>query len=142
MNKVYDYLQVVFSLIGGFIVFLIGDFNEYLKLLMLLNIIDFLTGIFKGFFIEKNIDSNKIYYGGFKKALIYIVIIIANRIDNTFQGVFLRETSIIYYIINESVSIFENISIHIDVPTQIGQYFNDLKELESKKGYDRNDDNL
>lgn len=114
--------MVIGTLIG-----LVGEVTPALQLLKFLVITDFFTGIVKGL-IEKDINSRKLFMGGYRKALIFLVIIIANQIDNTFSDIYLRESAIIYYIINEGVSIMENISLYIPIPKELGKFFTDVKE--------------
>lgn len=126
MDKLVIKIELIVSVVFGYLLFLIGDINDMIKLLCFFMVIDFITGMIKAI-VNKNLNSKAIFKGGYRKALIFLVIMIGNTIDMTFKDMFLRETIIIYYLIQEGVSILENINTYIELPEQLQEFFTQMK---------------
>ena len=126
MDKLVIKIELIVSVLFGYLLFLIGNINDMIKLLCFFMVIDFITGMIKAI-VNKNLNSKAIFKGGYRKALIFLVIMIGNTIDMTFKDMFLRETIIIYYLIQEGVSILENINTYIDLPEQLQEFFTQMK---------------
>ena len=86
-----------------------GDMNLIYALLILM-ILDIVTGLFKAI-KNKNLRSKTSMYGFFKKILVLFVIVLANVLDNVLKlnGGLVMAT-MIFYIVNEGLSILENCS--------------------------------
>ena len=86
-----------------------GDMNLIYALLILM-ILDIVTGLFKAI-KNKNLRSKTSMYGFFKKILVLFVIVLANVLDNVLKlnGGLVMAT-MIFYIMNEGLSILENCS--------------------------------
>lgn len=126
-------IKVIIGILGGYILFAIGDVNSFLILLLFLICVDVFTGLGKAIH-NKNITSRKMFKGGYKKVLIFIMIMVGNYIDMAIDGLFLREIIIMYYIAQEGISILENCSEFIPIPKQLAQFFKDMeKESEGEK---------
>ena len=66
-----------------------------------------------------------------KKIVIFIVIVLANIIQGLLnQKITLRETVIMFYIFNESLSILENAAYFIPIPKKLKETLKQLKEHE------------
>ena len=86
-----------------------GDMNLIYGLLILM-ILDIVTGLFKAI-KNKNLRSKTSMYGFFKKILVLFVIVLANVLDNVLKlngGLVIA--TMIFYIVNEGLSILENCS--------------------------------
>ena len=86
-----------------------GDMNLIYALLILM-ILDIVTGLFKAI-KNKNLRSKTSMYGFFKKILILFIIVLSNALDNVLKldgG--LVVATMIFYIVNEGLSILENCS--------------------------------
>lgn len=107
-----------------------GGIDTIFKSLVLLMIIDYITGIIKAI-QEKALDSEKGFFGILKKVLMLLIIVVAQQIDIIFkaQGVNLicRDAVIIFYVINEIVSIIENVGEFIPIPEKIKEVLTQLK---------------
>jgi len=86
-----------------------GDMNLIYGLLILM-ILDIVTGLFKAI-KNKNLRSKTSMYGFFKKIIVLFVIVLANVLDNVLKlnGGLVMAT-MIFYIVNEGLSILENCS--------------------------------
>nr|WNM55787.1 holin [Staphylococcus phage S-CoN_Ph37] len=98
-----------------------GDL-KLIYFLMVLMLIDIITGLAKAF-KNKNLWSRKSMYGFGRKILVFCIIILANIIDqilNLNSGLLM--ITIFYYIANEGLSIVENCAeMGILIPDEIGE---------------------
>ena len=97
--------------------------------LAILMVIDMITGILKSL-KNGNLWSRKSTYGFGRKMLVFLIIIVANIIDTLFSlnGVLIYG-SVIFYILNECLSIIENYAlIGGKVPEQLLNTLELLKE--------------
>lgn len=127
MNEIIKWIQGIFSLIGGYVMYLIGGVDSFLILLSYIVVLDIITGFFKALF-EKTLSSKKMLRGSYKKILIFLVITLANLIDQNFNDLFLRQATIVYYIIQEGISIVENVHPYVDIPPTLLDFFKNIGE--------------
>jgi len=122
-----------FAILTANVVLLLGGYDKILSLLCVLIVIDYLTGIAKAF-KQKNLNS---YIGGmgiFKKAGIFLVIIIAQKLDLAMptDPVF-RTVTILFYISNEGISVIENLAtLGVPIPKILKDKFKNLKDGEEE----------
>lgn len=92
---------------------------KFLDLLIVLMVIDIITGIFKAI-KNHNLWSRKSLFGYARKILIFLVIITANVIDQILNlGGVLTVITVSFYLYNEGLSILENLA-EIGVPVPAG----------------------
>lgn len=105
---------------------------KFLHLLLLLMALDIVTGIIKAIH-QGNLWSRKSLFGYARKLLVLIVIIVANIIDQVLSlGGSLTFATVLFYIANEGLSIFENMAeLGVLVPTGLADK---LKVIETNKG--------
>ena len=97
--------------------------------LIILMIIDIITGVAKAF-NNNSLWSRKSTYGFGRKVLVFMIIILANIIDSTFNfnGVLVYVT-VIFYLLNEALSIVENYALlGGKIPNQLREALELLKE--------------
>lgn len=96
-----------------------GDMNLIYALLLLM-VIDIITGLCKAV-KNKNLRSKTSMYGFFKKIFVLFIIVLANVLDNVLKlNGGLVVATLIFYIVNEGLSILENCSqLGIIVPPVI-----------------------
>ena len=100
----------IVSSVASFFTVLFGAFDLALKTLVIFIILDYATGLIKGWLL-KELSSAKGYQGFIKKSLILVVIIVANMADvilNT-NGLF-RDAICYIYVSIEAISILENLA--------------------------------
>lgn len=99
--------------------FLFGDV-KFLHLLLLLMIIDILTGWAKAF-VNKNLWSRKSLFGFARKMLILSVIIVANIVDQILDlNGLVATATLLFYVANEGLSIVENLTqVGVPIPKVI-----------------------
>ncbi|WP_078395883.1 phage holin family protein [Shouchella patagoniensis] len=116
MESIY---KIVFSLTASIFSFWMGGWDLLIQYLVIFVVLDYVTGMLKGF-KRKGLSSNIGWKGLLKKVAIFVVIGIAHGIDILLlDGVpdnlagesfpTLRTLVIWAYIINEIISILENI---------------------------------
>ena len=129
-NELVSMAKVGIGIIIGFLTSLIGGVDELFTMLIIMIIIDLISGIMKA--IEnKNINGEKFYKGGFRKISIFLVIVVGAQIELYLgSGIPLRSISITYYIISEGISFIENISYFVDLPEPFIKYFKENEEEE------------
>lgn len=138
MEKFEGIILFILSLGAGFLGRMFGQFDDFFKSLILLMIIDYVSGILKAI-RNKNVDSRVGLFGILKKVEILLVVAVAFRIDLICQAKeinidFARDTIIFFYIINESISILENVGEVIPVPEQIKDILAQLHNQNKKGG--------
>ncbi|AKD30276.1 MULTISPECIES: phage holin family protein [Bacillus] len=93
---------------------------KYLDLLLILSILDVVTGIIKAWKLKK-LRSRNAWFGYVRKMLSFLVVIVANVIDTitNLNGV-LTFGTVLFYIANEGLSITENLAqIGVKIPAVI-----------------------
>ncbi|GHU74326.1 holin [Clostridia bacterium] len=101
--------STVIAVLGGISGELLGGIDGLLKALVIFVVIDYITGIMCAF-NDRTLNSEIGFRGIFKKVLIFLLIIVANVIDNEILGGadIARAATICFYASNESISILEN----------------------------------
>jgi len=128
------------SVFGGALSFLIGGWGLLLTVLLVFNILDFLTGMAANW---GAINSKRGYQGIIKKGMMWVWIVVANLIylvllDQGFSiGQIIPDAVAILFILNEIVSLGENSAkLGLDMPGPVKRaleiFNNQEKEGESK----------
>ncbi len=104
--------------VGGIMANLLGGWSEDLKTLLLFMAVDFFMGLAIAAFWKKSnksqsgaLSSTSAWMGIMKKGGTLLVILVANRLDIMMGMDYIRTTTIIAFIVNEVISITENIAI-------------------------------
>lgn len=106
-----DYQKFLLSLgaiVGGSFSFLVGGIDTPITWLIVLCIIDYITGIITALITGKWC-SNTGFKGIAKKMLMFVIVAMAVGLDNIFKIDTFRDVTIFAYTLNESGSILENI---------------------------------
>jgi len=108
---------------------LIGDWNVSLSILVVFMILDFITGIIKGF-MTNTVSSNTGFKGVMKKCMYFVALIVANMLDLLIGGVPVFRTMVAYYLIAiEGISVLENLeAMNVPLPQAIKEKFTSIKD--------------
>ncbi|MDP4120164.1 MAG: phage holin family protein [Bacillota bacterium] len=118
-DKILGGFVVGISIIGSFFCSFFGGFDMILNTLISLIILDYITGIIKAVYLKK-LSSDIGFKGILKKILMLIIVGVTVNLQNVIPcGVSLRDATILFFICNEGLSIFENASEVIPLPKQI-----------------------
>lgn len=117
------------SAISTTLLFILGGWDIALQSLIVVMIIDYLTGISKSYVAEK-LNSNKGFKGIVKKLAMLGLVAIAVIIDRLVGDTGLIRTFLIYYLVaNEGLSIIENLGeMDIIVPEFLKKRLEQLKD--------------
>lgn len=131
-------------LLGAFLSWYFGEITGIVRILFALAVIDQITGVIKGFVLRKW-NSEVGFHGIAKKVLMFILVGIANIIDNEMLGhsELLKDAVCFFYIANEGLSITENsIELGLPVPEGLKERFMSWrnKQLISKNKPEDDDD--
>lgn len=133
MEKYFNIASMLFGLIGGVITGILGGWDVLTHAIVVLVIVDYLTGIGKAF-VNKDVSSAVGFKGIFKKILIFVVIAVSVEMQKIIgDGIPLREIVIMFYIANEGISLLENVSEFIPMPQKMKDIFIQIRDKEGEK---------
>lgn len=115
MNIVKEGTLTGIGVIGGFIASLFGGWDAALMTLVIFMGVDYITGLIVAgvFHNSKKTDNGALeskagWKGLCKKGVTLLIVLVATRIDLIIASNFIRESVIIAFISNETISIIEN----------------------------------
>lgn len=116
MKEFWNTIQLIFSVVGGWLGYFLGGCDGLLYALIAFVVIDYITGVMCAI-IKRELSSAVGFKGIFRKVLIFLLVGIANIIDVQVigTGAVLRTAVIFFYISNEGVSLLENAG-HLGLP--------------------------
>ena len=133
MNISY-FKGVVVSVSTGLTWFL-GTWDTALAVLVCFMVLDYVTGLLRAY-VNKEVSSDAGLKGIARKAVIFVVLIVAvllDRLLNTGNWVF-RTLICYFYIANESISLLENCAgLGLPIPEKLKEALAQLKEGEKKE---------
>ena len=134
MEKFLNLLRYIVAFVGTGLTWLFGSWDMALKILVIFMILDYSTGVLRGY-VNKELSSDVGLHGIARKAVIFVVLIVAvclDRLLNTGHWVF-RTLVCYFYIANESISLLENCSaLGAPVPQQLVDALAQLKEKKTE----------
>lgn len=128
MNKSFNLIKSFVSFILGFICSRLGGYDVLLQAILTLIVIDYITGFLKGLY-NKELNSQIGFVGIIKKVMILFVIATSVVISSLIEiETPLREITIMFFIVNESLSILENAGTFLPIPEKLKNVLLQLKE--------------
>jgi len=118
------------TLMGTILTFLFGTWTPLMGVLLVFIALDIITGITKGFY-DKALRSIKMSQGMIRKAMIFVVLIIANMIDIAmFDGLAVVKSAVLsFYIGMEGLSVLENLGqMGVPLPAFVKKYLLVLRD--------------
>jgi toxin secretion/phage lysis holin len=101
-----------------------------LKTLVMLIVIDYVTGIL-GAVYKRKLSSSVGYKGIIKKVGIFAIVAVASMVSECFKIDLIRSITITFYIVNECISILENVGkTGVKYPKKLRQILEQLKDGE------------
>jgi len=126
MQKMFNFFSMITGSITGVLLYLFGDFDQMLKVLVVLIVLDWITGLLTALY-NKKINSDVGFKGIIKKVFILITVIVSSIMQFIIK-LPIRDIVIMFFITNESISILENISVVIPVPIQLKNILGQLRD--------------
>lgn len=133
MEKYFNSISLFIGLAGGVVAGLLGGVDAIMHALIFLMIVDYITGLAKGF-KNKQLNSEVGFIGLLKKAMILVVVMVAVELEHmTSNAMPIREIVIMFYIANEGISLLENISEFLPLPDKLKDYFTQIRDTGDSK---------
>lgn len=130
-----DVLKIIIAALGTGVTWLFGTWDTALLVLVAFISLDYLTGILR-VYINKEVSSSTGAKGIAKKAVIFIVLIVAvllYRLINSGNWIF-RTLVAYFYIANEGISLLENCAeLGLPIPEKLREALSQLKVGEKKE---------
>lgn len=116
MKEFWNSIQLVFTVIGGWLGYFLGGYDGLLYALIVFMVADYITGVMCAI-SDKTLSSAVGFKGICRKVLILMLVGIANLLDVEVigTGAVLRTAVIFFYLSNEGVSLLEN-AAHLGLP--------------------------
>ena len=139
MNRfhiVKDALCAAIGAVGAFISAFYGGWSAALTTLVIFMIVDYVTGMIVAGIFHKSektkdgtLESRAGWKGICRKGVSLLVVLIACRLDLLIGTNFIRDTTVIAFIVNETISIIENAGLMgVPIPAVIVSAIHVLKE--------------
>ncbi len=135
VDLIWAKIQVACTAIGGWLGFFLGGLDGLLIALIIFMALDYVTGIMCAV-LDKTLSSRVGFRGIFKKALILIMVGIANVVDVHVVGTgsALRGAVICFYLSNEGLSLLENAAyIGLPIPEKLKDILAQLHHRDKKE---------
>lgn len=119
----------VISVILTFLIYLLGGLDIALKSLLIVIVIDYVTGILSAIY-NKQINSKVGFKGILKKFSYLLIIALSVIIDNILgQSGTIRTLVIYFFVANDGISILENVAeMNIPLPPKLLETLQQLKK--------------
>lgn len=123
-NIISDVLSVILTTL----VYILGGFDVALKSLIIIVIIDYLTGVGSAYY-NKKVSSKKGLKGIIKKFCYFLIVALAVVIDNLMgQSGVIRTLVIYFFVANDGISIIENMAeMDVKLPKKLIESLEDMK---------------
>lgn len=132
MDKLFNWISIMFGLVGGFFSYWLGGWDVLLKTIVFLAVVDYITGLIKAIYL-KQLSSEIGFKGLLKKIVMFIVIAVAFVIQELIGStVPLREVVIMFYIANEALSLLENAAIFVPIPDKLKDVLLQLRDKDTE----------
>lgn len=118
---------------GGAIVNLLGGWDKLIMALLILMILDYITGIIKGTY-NKELSSEIGFKGLLKKVLILVIVAVSVIAEQHMGIPAVREMVIMFFAVNEGISILENASqMGLPIPEKLKNVLLQLRDNSDNK---------
>ncbi|ART77727.1 holin [Sutcliffiella horikoshii] len=116
------------SFVGSMVSFLYGGFSSLLLFLIIFVVVDYLTGIMAAY-VEKRLSSRVGFKGIAQKVFIFALVSIAHVLDIILGANLIKDVTILFYLVNEFISIMENASrIGVPIPNILKKVIDAIKK--------------
>ena len=135
MKEIWNWIQLAFAAIGGWLGWFLGGADGFLYALIAFVVIDYITGVMCAI-VDKKLSSEVGFKGIFKKVLIFILVGVDNIIDVQVLGQagVLRTAVIFFYLSNEGVSLLENAGhLGLPIPAKLKAVLEQLHDRSEKE---------
>ena len=139
MKDLWNTMQLVFSVMGGWIGYFLGGYDGLLYALIAFMVVDYITGVMCAI-VDRKLSSSVGFKGICKKVLILMLVGIANLLDVQVigTGAVLRTAVIFFYLSNEGISLLENTArLGLPIPEKLKLVLEQIHDkAETEEGED------
>ena len=127
----------VLGVIGSYVSLLFGGWSDAMSTLLIFMVIDYITGLCVAAAGKSDktktggLNSKIGYIGLLRKGMIMLMLIVASRLDLLLDSTFVKDMTCIAFIINETISIIENVGRFVPIPKPILRAIDILKAREN-----------
>ena len=135
MKEFWNFIQVIFATIGGWLGYFLGGCDGLIYALTAFVVVDYITGVMCAI-ADKKLSSSVGFKGICRKVLIFTLVGIAHIIDVQVikAGSVLRTAVIFFYLSNEGVSLLENAAhLGLPIPEKLKEVLEQLHDRSSHK---------
>jgi len=135
IDLVWAKLQMAFTVIGGWLGYILGGADGLLITLLAFVILDYVTGLMCGI-ADKKLSSAVGFRGLFRKVLIFALVGVGHVVDSYIIGTggALRSAVICFYLSNEGLSLIENATyLGLPVPDRLRDILGQLHNRDDSK---------
>ena len=112
-------IKIMLSVLGGMVVSALGGCDTLLTVLAAFVAFDYVSGVVLAIKLGK-LNSRVGFMGIMKKAMIFLVVIVAHLLDQLTGLDAIRSITVLFYISNEGISIVENLGkLDVKIPKKI-----------------------
>lgn len=131
-----ELICTVCGIVGAFVARLFGGWDAALTTLVIFMAIDYITGMLVAGVFHKSektengaLESRAGLIGLCRKGVILLVVLVACRLDITVGSTFIKDATVIAFIVNETISIIENAALMgVPIPAPIVQAIDILRK--------------
>lgn len=136
------WIEAALGTIGGAVAWVFGGWSESLTTLVIFMAIDYITGLTVAGVFKRSkksesgaLESRAGFKGLIRKSMVLLAVLVACRLDLLIgTGSFVRDSVIIAFIVNETISIFENMALMgIPLPEAIRKAIDILEKKGKEK---------
>ena len=135
MKEFWNFIQVIFATIGGWLGYFLGGCDGLIYALTAFVVVDYITGVMCAI-ADKKLSSSVGFKGICRKVLIFTLVGIAHIIDMQVikSGSVLRTAVIFFYLSNEGVSLLENAAhLGLPIPNKLKEVLEQLHDRSEKE---------
>ncbi|WP_245864498.1 phage holin family protein [Paenibacillus donghaensis] len=128
-NKDYSFLYALSGAGGSILSYSFGGWSGLLEILLLMFAIDYISGCVASLKSGKGLKSSIGFWGLIKKGMMLLMVLLGHRIDLALNMNLVMNGTIVFWISNELVSIFENYGrMKINIPPIYKKIFTIFKD--------------
>jgi toxin secretion/phage lysis holin len=141
MKEFWAVIKTIFAVLGGWIGYYLGGCDGPLYALIVFVVCDYITGVMNAI-ADKKLSSNVGFKGIAKKALIFLLVGVANIVDLHVLGKagVVRTAVIFFYLSNEGISLLENAGrLGLPIPSKLKAVLEQLHNEAERDGVKNED---
>jgi toxin secretion/phage lysis holin len=128
-----QYVKYALTLVVSSTAYLIGGWDKAMIILITLMVIDYCTGLIRAA-IRGELNSKIGAKGIAKKVCMFVVVAVAVQIEMFVgQPESLHNIVCYFYVVNEAISILENVGDYVPIPEELKRFIARLKDKDGDK---------